>query len=67
MSIVYPAESISFNSDFKKNYWGSLFGPSEALALIELVESNEGIVLYIARDIKPVSYTHLTLPTKRIV
>ena len=52
MSIVYPAESISINSDFKKNYWGSLFGPSEALALIELVESNEGIVLYIARDIK---------------
>ena len=37
MSIVYPAESISINSDFKKNYWGSLFGPSEALELIELV------------------------------
>ena len=52
MSIVYPAESRSITSDFKKNYWGSLFGPSEALALIELVESNEGIVLYIARDIK---------------
>ena len=48
MSIVYPAESISINSDFKKNYWGSLFGPSEALALIELVESNEGIVLYLS-------------------
>ncbi len=52
MSIVYPAESISSTSDYKKNYWGSLFGPAEALALIEHVESNQGIVLYIARDIK---------------
>ena len=45
MSIVYPAESISSTSDYKKNYWGSLFGPAEALALIEHVESNQGIVL----------------------
>jgi len=52
MSIVYPAESRSITSDFKKNYWGSLFGPSEALALLEFAESNNGILLYIARDIK---------------
>ena len=35
-----------------RNYWGSLFGPSEALALLEYAESNEGFVLYIASDIK---------------
>ena len=51
MSIVYPQESGSFSSDLKKNYWGSLFGSSEALALIELAESNHCVVLYIARDI----------------
>ena len=51
MSIVYPQESGSFSFDIKKNYWGSLFGSSEALALIELAESNKGVVLYIARDI----------------
>ena len=45
MSLVYPAESKSIPSDFRKNYWGSLFGPSEALALIEYAESNEGFVL----------------------
>ena len=52
MSLVYPAESKSIPSDFRKNYWGSLFGPSEALALLEFAESNEGFVLYIASDIK---------------
>ena len=52
MSIVYPEESKSISSDFRKNYWGSLFGPSEALALLEFAESNQGFVLYIARDIK---------------
>ena len=52
MSIVFPAESNSISSDFKKDYWGSLFGPSEALALLEFAESNDGFVLYIARDIK---------------
>ena len=51
MSIVYPQESGSFSSDLKKNYWGSLFGSSEALALLELAESNHCVVLYIARDI----------------
>ncbi len=51
MSIVYPQESGSFSFDLKKNYWGSLFGSSEALALIELAESNKSVVLYIARDI----------------
>ncbi len=52
MSIVYPEESKSISSDFRKNYWGSLFGSSEALALLEFAESNQGFVLYIARDIK---------------
>ena len=52
MSIVYPEESKSISSDFRKHYWGSLFGPSEALALLEFAESNQGFVLYIARDIK---------------
>ena len=52
MSIVFPAESNSISSDFKKDYCGSLFGPSEALALLEFAESNDGFVLYIARDIK---------------
>ena len=52
MSIVYPEESKSISSDFRKNYWGSLFGPSEALALLEFAESNQGFALYIARDIK---------------
>ena len=51
MSIVYPEESKSISSDFRKHYWGSLFGPSEALALLEFAESNQGFVLYIARDI----------------
>ena len=52
MSIVYPKEPKSISSDFRKNYWGSLFGPSEALALLEFAEYNQGFVLYIARDIK---------------
>ena len=52
MSIVYPEKSKSISSGLKKNYWGSIFGSSEALALIELAESNKGVVLYIARDIK---------------
>jgi len=52
MSIVYPEKSKSISSDLKKNYWGSLFNSSEALALIEFAESNKGVILYIARDIK---------------
>ena len=52
MSIVQPHESKSISSDFKKNYWGSLVGPSEALALLEYAEASKGLVLYIASDIK---------------
>jgi len=52
MSIVYPEKSKSISFDLKKNYWGSLFNSSEALALIEFAESNKGVILYIARDIK---------------
>ena len=51
MSIVYTQEFESLSSDLKKNYWGSLFGSSEALALIEFAELNKGVVLYIAKDI----------------
>jgi len=52
MSIIYSGESKSISSDLKKNYWGSLFGSSEALALVEFAESNQGVILYVARDIK---------------
>ena len=50
MSILYSEEFKPFSSGLK-NYWGSLFGSSEALALIEFAESQKQVVLYIAKDI----------------
>ena len=50
MSILYPEEFKPFSSGLK-NYWGSLYGSSEALALIEFAESQNQVVLYIAKDI----------------
>ena len=59
MSIIYSGESKSISSDLKKNYWGSLFGSSEALALVEFAESNQGVILYVARDIKHFDEMHI--------
>ena len=50
MSILYPEEFKPFAPGLK-SYWGSLFGSSEALALIEFAESKNQVVLYIAKDI----------------
>ncbi|MDB4038529.1 transcription-repair coupling factor [Candidatus Thioglobus sp.] len=50
MSILYSEEFKPFSSGLK-NYWGSLYGSSEALALIEFAESQKQVVLYIAKDI----------------
>ena len=50
MSILYPEEFKPFSYGLK-SYWGSLFGSSEALALIEFAESTNQVVLYIAKDI----------------
>ncbi|MBT7391075.1 MAG: transcription-repair coupling factor, partial [Gammaproteobacteria bacterium] len=50
MNILYSEEFKPFSSGLK-NYWGSLYGSSEALALIEFAESQKQVVLYIAKDI----------------
>ncbi len=50
MSILYSEKFKPFSFGLK-NYWGSLFGSSEALALIEFAESQNQIILYIAKDI----------------
>ena len=50
MSILY-SEELKPVSHGLINYWGSLFGSSEALALIEFAESKNKVILYIANDI----------------
>ncbi|AXE61514.1 transcription-repair coupling factor [Candidatus Thioglobus sp. NP1] len=50
MSIIYPNNFRPFAAGLTDN-WGALFGSSEALALIEFAESNNQVVIYIAKDI----------------
>ena len=50
MSIIYPNDFRPFSAGLTDN-WGALFGSSEALALIEFAESNNQVVIYIAKDI----------------
>ena len=50
MSVFYPEDFKPFSSGLT-NHWGSLYGSSEALALLEFAESQKRIVVYIAKDI----------------
>ncbi len=50
MSVLYSADQATIKSG-KKSYWGSLYGSSDALALIEFTEQNNQVVLLIANDI----------------
>ena len=51
MNILYPEDCKTFSSG-STYYWGSLFGSSEALALIEFAKTQQQVVLYVAKDIK---------------
>jgi len=51
MNILYPENYKTFSSG-AISYWGSLFGSSEALALIEFAKTQQQVVLYVAKDIK---------------
>ena len=50
MNILYPEDCKAFLSE-STYYWGSLFGSSEALALIEFAKTQQQVVLYVAKDI----------------
>ena len=50
MNILYPEDRKDFSPE-PTNYWGSLFGSSEALALIEFAKTQQQVVLYVAKDI----------------
>ena len=50
MNILYPENYKTFSSG-STSYWGSLFGSSEALALIEFAKTQQQVVLYVAKDI----------------
>ena len=50
MNILYPEDRKTFSSG-STSYWGSLFGSSEALALIEFAKTQQQVVLYVAKDI----------------
>lgn len=50
MSILFADEHKDFASGLTF-HWGSLYGSSEALALIEFTQKHNCVVLYIARDI----------------
>ena len=50
MNILYPENYKTFSSG-STCYWGSLFGSSEALALIEFTKTQQQVVLYVAKDI----------------
>ena len=50
MNILYPENYKTFSSG-STCYWGSLFGSSEALALIEFAKTQQKVVLYVAKDI----------------
>ena len=51
MNILYPEDRKAFLSG-STYHWGSLFGSSEALALIEFAKTQHQVVLYVAKDIK---------------
>ena len=51
MNILYPEGHKDFSPE-STNYWGSLFGSSEALALIEFAKTQQQVLLYVAKDIK---------------
>ena len=51
MNILYPEDRKAF-SPGSTYHWGSLFGSSEALALIEFAKTQQQVVLYVAKDIK---------------
>jgi transcription-repair coupling factor (superfamily II helicase) len=50
MNTIYPEERKAFASGLTY-YWGSLYGSSEALSLIEFAKTHKQVVLYIAKDI----------------
>ena len=50
MNIIYPEEHQPFSNGLTE-YWGSLYGSSEALSLIEFSKTQKKVVLYIANDI----------------
>ena len=50
MNTIYPEDRKAFASGLTY-YWGSLYGSSEALSLIEFAKTHKQVVLYIARDI----------------
>ena len=50
MSVFYPEDFKPFSSGLT-NHWGSLYGSSEALALLEFAESQKRVLVYIAKDI----------------
>ena len=50
MSIFYPKDFRPFSSGLT-NFWGELYGSSEALTLLEFAESNKQVIIYIAKDI----------------
>jgi len=50
MSYLYPNKTPVSNSG-QKSYWGSLYGSADALALIEYVQQQPQVVLFIANDI----------------
>ena len=50
MSILYADDCKAFASGLTF-HWGSLYGSSEALALIEFAQKSESVVLYVAKDI----------------
>ena len=53
-----------------KQHWGNLPGAALSLAIAEAASAAKRFTLLLTADsqsAEPVSYTHLTLPTKRIV
>ncbi len=50
MSQLYLQDSAPFNSG-QKNYWGSLYGSAQALALIEFAKVHNQVILVIADNI----------------
>ncbi len=50
MNTIYPEDRKAFASGLTY-YWGSLYGSSEALSLIEFAKTHKQVVLYIAKDI----------------
>ena len=60
MRILYPEDCKAFASG-STFYWGSLYGSSEALALIEFSQTQPRPILYIAKDIAHYEQIHKAL------